>query len=96
MRNGNPTTTPIWVRGPLTAAQIANLQPGQMVWNVAGEIAPSVHGQDQSKWHQTTTIEGTWGVDAWVKSGEPAFFKEFGPRGTTWHGFVRRFKDPAR
>ena len=94
--NGNPTTTPIWVRGPLTAAQIANLQPGQMVWNVAGEIAPSVHGQDQSKWHQTTTIEGTWGVDAWVKSGEPAFFKEFGPPGHhVWHGFVRRFKDPA-
>ena len=50
----------------------------------------------QSKWHQTTTIEGTWGVDAWVKAGEPTFFKEFGPPGHhVWHGFVRRFKDTS-
>lgn len=91
--NGNPTNVPIWV------ANEASRAPGrsdQIVWDNGFEIAPSLHGQDQSKWHQTTTIEGTWGVDAWVKSGEPSFFKEFGPPGHhVWHGFVRRFKDTS-
>ncbi|WP_341888630.1 hypothetical protein [Variovorax sp. YR752] len=89
--NGNPTNVPIWVP---TAAQ--RTRTDQVVWDNGFEIAPAIHGQDQSKWHQTTTIEGTWGVDAWVKSGEPAFFKEFGPPGHhVWHGFVRRFKDTS-
>lgn len=44
------------------------------------------------QWSQTATIEGTWGIDAWVKAGEPAFFKEFGPPGHhVSMGFVRRF-----
>lgn len=89
--SGNPTNVPIWIP---TEAQ--RTRPEQVVWDNGFEIAPSIHGQDQSKWHQTTTIEGTWGVDAWVKSGEPAFFKEFGPPGHhVWHGFVRRFKDTS-
>ncbi len=47
---------------------------------------------DQTLWSQTSTIEGTWGIDAWVKAGEPAFFKEFGPPGHHVSlGFVRRF-----
>lgn len=32
-------------------------------------------------WHQTSTIEGTRGSDAWVKNNEPSFFQEFGPPG---------------
>ena len=32
-------------------------------------------------WHQTSTIEGTRGVDAWVRNNEPSFFQEFGPPG---------------
>ena len=44
------------------------------------------------QWSQTATIEGTWGIDAWVKAGEPAFFKEFGPPGHhVVMGFVRKF-----
>lgn len=89
--NGNATNIPIWIP---TEAQ--RTRPDQVAWDNGFEITPSIHGQDQSKWHQTTTIEGTWGVDAWVKSGEPAFFKEFGPPGHhVWHGFVRRFHDTA-
>lgn len=89
--NGNPTGVPIWI-----ATEAQRTRTDQVVWDNGFEIAPSLHGQDQSKWHQTTTIEGTWGVDAWVKSGEPAFFKEFGPPGHhVWHGFVRRFKDTS-
>ncbi len=87
--DGTPSTTPIWV-----ATEAQRTRPDQVVWDNGFEIAPAIHGQDQSKWHQTTTIEGTWGVDAWVKSGEPTFFKEFGPPGHhVWHGFVRRFND---
>jgi len=37
-------------------------------------------------WVQTSTIEGTKVIDAWVKAGEPPFFTEFGPVG--WHAFV--------
>ena len=45
------------------------------------------------RWVQTSTIEGTRGIDAWVKSGEPAFFQEFGPPG--YHVFIG-FVSPDR
>jgi len=49
---------------------------------------------DRTLWSQTSTIEGTWGIDAWVKAGEPAYFKEFGPPGHHVEiGFVRRFSN---
>jgi hypothetical protein len=45
-------------------------------------------------WHQTSTIEGTKGIDAWVKANEPAYFQEFGPAGHhVDFGFVRDIKD---
>jgi len=43
-------------------------------------------------WSQTSTIEGSKVIDAWVKAGEPAFFQEFGAGG--WHAFVG-FVNPA-
>ncbi|HYE35904.1 SdrD B-like domain-containing protein [Methylocaldum sp.] len=47
-----------------------------------------------SDWHQTATIEGTKGVDAWVKSNEPPFFTEFGPPGHhVFIGFVNKLND---
>lgn len=89
--NGNATNTPIWV-----ATEAQRTRSDQLVWDSQYEIKASHLAADQSKWHQTTTIEGTWGVDAWVKAGEPTFFKEFGPPGHhVWHGFVRRFKDTS-
>lgn len=89
--NGAATNIPIWV-----ATEAQRTRPDQLVWDNQYEIKASHLASDQSKWHQTTTIEGTWGVDAWVKAGEPTFFKEFGPPGHhVWHGFVRRFKDTS-
>lgn len=99
--NGAPTNNPIWVSTPGDLSADADVRAQQMVWNLATgadgqpyELPPDQLDADNTKWHQTTTIEGTWGVDAWVKAGEPTFFKEFGPPGHhVWHGFVRRFKD---
>lgn len=36
-------------------------------------------------WLQTTTIEGTKTIDAWVRPNEPPFLVEFGP--PRWHAF---------
>ncbi|MCP4875189.1 MAG: hypothetical protein GY896_06895, partial [Gammaproteobacteria bacterium] len=44
-----------------------------------------------SGWHQTSTIEGTRTIDAWVKANEPEVFVEFGPPGP--HVFVGFIKD---
>jgi large repetitive protein len=49
-----------------------------------------------SDWTQTSTIEGSKGIDAWVKAGEPAYFQEFGP--PAHHvdiGFVRSINNTA-
>ena len=47
-----------------------------------------------SDWHQTSTIEGTKGIDAWVKANEPSFFQEFGPPGHhVDFGFVKTLND---
>ncbi|MGB8339085.1 MAG: choice-of-anchor D domain-containing protein [Burkholderiales bacterium] len=49
-----------------------------------------------SDWVQTSTIEGTKGIDAWVKPGEPAYFQEFGPPGHHVDiGFVRTINNTA-
>lgn len=49
-----------------------------------------------SDWHQTSTIEGTPGIDAWVKANEPSFFQEFGPAGHHVDvGFVRTINDTS-
>ncbi len=49
-------------------------------------LAPAKYGvlavpPTDSNWAQTSTIEGTKLIDAWVKANEPAFFGEFGPPG---------------
>ena len=45
-------------------------------------------------WHQTSTIEGTKGIDAWVKGNEPSYFAEFGPPGHhVFIGFVKDIND---
>lgn len=49
-----------------------------------------------SIWHQTSTIEGTKGIDAWPKPDEPSFFQEFGPPGHhVFIGFVRNINNAA-
>jgi hypothetical protein len=50
----------------------------------------------EPEWVQTTTIEGTPTVDAWVRSGEPPFFQEWGFfMWHVFHGFVRPKAFPA-
>ncbi|MHC4616857.1 MAG: multicopper oxidase domain-containing protein [Planctomycetota bacterium] len=61
-------------------------------------LAPGKYGiqvvppPNQPGWIQTSTIEGTPTVDAWVKANEPPVFVEFGPAAHhTFFGFVRQF-----
>ncbi|MBI1912578.1 MAG: hypothetical protein HYS21_11335 [Deltaproteobacteria bacterium] len=45
-------------------------------------------------WIQTSTLEGTRMIDAWVKPNEPPFFTEFGPPGQHVSlGFIQPFTD---
>jgi hypothetical protein len=60
-------------------ALIKNLAPGKY-----GVIA--VPPASEKSWVQTSTIEGTKIIDAWVKAGEPAYFNEFGLVGP--HAFI--------
>lgn len=66
--------------------RIKNLAPGKYGIKV---VPP--HG-DGVEWQQTTTIEGSTVIDAWVRSGEPDFFVEFGPPQPyhAFFGFTRR------
>ncbi|MBI5443571.1 MAG: hypothetical protein HY900_20475 [Deltaproteobacteria bacterium] len=90
----NPDGTPV----------VAQLGTGIITTDANGEatikhLAPGKYGIQAvpppgSNWQQTSTIEGTKVIDAWVKADEPAFFQEFGPPG--WHvfvGFVEPFAD---
>ena len=63
-----------------------NLSPGKYAVQV---IPPAGQG-----WLQTTTIEGTKGIDAWVKANEPSLLVEFGvPTTHVFVGFVKQFTD---
>ena len=71
-------------------ALVKNIAPGKYGVQV---VPPYGRG-----WQQTSTIEGTKGLDAWVKAGEPRYFAEFGPAGHhAEFGFVRpdQFRDTA-
>lgn len=68
-------------------ALIQNLAPGKYT------ILADPPANSNVKWVQTATIEGTRGIDAWVKSGEPSYFQEFGPPG--YHVFIG-FVSPSR
>ena len=71
--------------GPDGTALIKYLFPGKYTI----EAIPPATG-----WHQTSTFEGTKGIDAWVKPNEPPFFQEFGPAGHHVDiGFVRDIND---
>jgi hypothetical protein len=72
--------------GPDGRATIKYLAPGKYGTLI---VPPAGMG-----WQQTTTIEGTKVIDAWVKANEPPFFAEFGPPGEhVFAGFIRPFED---
>jgi hypothetical protein len=67
-------------------AVIKNLAPAKYGTRI---IPPVGEG-----WVQTSTIEGTKVIDAWVKANEPPFFTEFGPPGPhVAFGFVKEFNN---
>jgi hypothetical protein len=74
--------------GPDGLVIIKNLVPGKYGINV---IPPA-----GSAWSQTSTIEGTKTVDAWIQAGNPAFVNEWG---ATFYnintGFVNEFTDAS-
>lgn len=72
----------IVLTGPDGVAVIKNLFPAKYTIVIVPPVG--------SDWHQTSTIEGTRGSDAWVKNNEPTFFQEFGPPGHhVFIGFTR-------
>ena len=74
------------VTGPDGYVTIKNLAPGKYGIQV---VPPAGQG-----WHQTSTIEGTKTIDAWVKAKEPKFFQEFGPPGPhVFIGFVKEMNE---
>ena len=82
--NGNPTGFEPLITGPDGRLTIKNLAPGKY-----GILASPPGGQG---WQQTSTIEGTKVIDAWVKANEPPFFAVFGPPGFhAFIGFVKPF-----
>ena len=67
-------------------AIIKNLAPGKY-----GIVVTPPAGQG---WQQTSTIEGSTTIDAWVKANEPPYFTEFGPPGQhVFVGFVQETND---
>jgi len=71
---------------PVTGvALIKNLLPGkygiQIVPPAQGSVETDAKGTRTVHWIQTSTIEGTKIIDAWVKANNPPFFVEFGPPG---------------
>jgi large repetitive protein len=77
---------PVYYTGGANGAPLIN-------WPDAVNAADNSGAANQ--WMQTTTIEGTSGQDAWVKSNEPGYFREFGPPGHhVFIGFVARTSNP--
>jgi len=67
-------------------AIIRNMSPGKY-----GVVVVPPEGQG---WQQTSTIEGSPVIDAWIKPDEPPFFTEFGPPGVhVFVGFIQAFTD---
>ena len=71
------------------------LHPNEDGYLVIKNLAPGKYGiivtvPTASNWQQTTTIEGTKVIDAWVKANEPEVFVEFGlPGPHVFMGFIK-------
>ncbi|MBA4388823.1 MAG: hypothetical protein C0404_12640 [Verrucomicrobia bacterium] len=65
-------------------ASIKYLAPGK--YGIKVIPPPITDGSTNGVWQQTTTIEGTLGIDCWVRADEPRTMVEFGLG--TWHIFM--------
>ncbi|MEW7972621.1 MAG: hypothetical protein AB2810_07155 [Candidatus Thiodiazotropha endolucinida] len=69
---------------------VKNIAPGK--YGVV--IIPPTNPDDSIGWQQTSTIEGSKVIDAWVKANEPPVFVEFGlPGPHVFVGFVKATAD---
>jgi Bacterial Ig domain len=64
-------------------ALVRNLMPGRFGVIVHPSAAREAAGEE---WIQTNTLDGSHFLDSFVRSGEPAYFQEFGPG--AWHVFM--------
>ncbi|MES9853424.1 MAG: hypothetical protein ABW170_16530 [Candidatus Thiodiazotropha sp. L084R] len=70
---------------------VKNLAPGKYGVII---LPPGKETDEANGWQQTSTIEGSKVIDAWVKANEPAAFVEFGPPGPhVFVGFVKSTAD---
>ncbi len=69
------------VDGTVNIRNLAPAKYGIMTVPPNAVLNPDTGKFDSTNWVQTSTIEGTKLLDAWVKANEPAFFGEFGPPG---------------
>ncbi len=93
----NPDGTPVILNlgdgtihpNPDGTMTVKNMAPGK--YGII--IIPPTDPNDVIGWQQTSTIEGSKVIDAWVKANEPAVFVEFGLPGP--HVFVGFIKTPV-
>jgi len=88
--DGTPT-----IDQPGSGAFLSDTNGEVLIKNIApGKYGIQVVPPAGSGWIQTNTIEGTHTIDAWVRSGEPAAFGEFGPPNKhVWFGFIKAFNN---
>ncbi len=104
--DGQPDTDPLTNFGCLDASGDptvitlgdGTLHPDENGFLTIENLAPGKYGivaipPTASGWQQSSTIEGTKVIDAWVKANEPPFFVEFGPPGP--HVFIGFLKSSA-
>jgi hypothetical protein len=96
---GNPLGTSYDAAGNVVTRGDGTLKTGPDGTLLIKNLAPGKYGIQMvppagSGWHQTSTIEGTKTIDAWVKANEPSYFQEFGPPGHhVFIGFVQDFNN---
>lgn len=98
---GNPLGSTYDAAGNLLVAGDGFVHPGPDGNVTIKNLPPAKYGvfvvpPSGQNWVQTSTIEGTQVIDAWVKANEPAFFAEFGPPGPhVFIGFIQPFDNLA-
>jgi hypothetical protein len=96
---GNPLGTTYDANGDVLDEGDGTLSPDENGYLTIKNLAPGKYGvivvpPSGQGWQQSTTIEGTKVIDAWVKANEPANFVEFGlPGPHVFMGFVQPFDD---
>ena len=98
---GNPLGTTYNAADEVVSIGNGVLTPGANGELLINNIAPGKYGiqviaPDGAGWIQTSTLEGSKTIDAFVKANEPEFFTEFGQPGPhVFVGFVKATNDLA-